>query len=367
VRTAHGLVIGKFYPPHAGHHLLIRAAAAVCDRVTVVAMASSVESIPLADRVEWLREVHAADSHVHVVGTMDEHPVDYGDPHVWDLHQRLMEEAVCRVTHHPVTAVFTSEPYGDELARRFGAIPVAIDPERALVPCSGTAVRADPISCWEFLAAPVRRFLARRVTVIGAESTGTTTLSLQLADRLRARGGVHAATRWVPEYGREYTVEKLALERARAALQRRGFAGMDDLVWTSPEFEAIARRQIEMEDAAAAAGGPIVICDTDAFATAIWHERYLETRSAPVEALADAREHPLYLLTHHEGVPFVQDGIRDGYHVRAWMTDRFLEALRATDRRAVVLTGSLEERVEKALAAIDALLAAGWQLAPPLG
>jgi nicotinamide mononucleotide adenylyltransferase len=35
-------VLGKFYPPHAGHHHLIRIAA--CARVTVVVLA--VESIP---------------------------------------------------------------------------------------------------------------------------------------------------------------------------------------------------------------------------------------------------------------------------------------------------------------------------------
>ena len=50
----HGLVIGKFYPPHAGHHHLIRAAAARCARLTVVVMAATVESIPLARRVAWL-------------------------------------------------------------------------------------------------------------------------------------------------------------------------------------------------------------------------------------------------------------------------------------------------------------------------
>ena len=45
-----------------------------------------------------------------------------------------------------------------------------------------------------------------------------------------------------------------------------------------------------------------------------------------VDALA--RHHPLYLLTHHDGVPFEQDGIRDGESIRAWMTGRFEEALR---------------------------------------
>lgn len=42
----HALVIGKFYPPHAGHHLLIREAARVAARVTVVVMASGSSRFP---------------------------------------------------------------------------------------------------------------------------------------------------------------------------------------------------------------------------------------------------------------------------------------------------------------------------------
>ncbi len=49
-RQGHGLVIGKFYPLHRGHQHLIDTAAAACDRVTVVAMASAVESVPLGVR-----------------------------------------------------------------------------------------------------------------------------------------------------------------------------------------------------------------------------------------------------------------------------------------------------------------------------
>ena len=46
-RFRHALVLGKFYPLHAGHSALVRAASAHSDRVTVEVLASSVESIPL--------------------------------------------------------------------------------------------------------------------------------------------------------------------------------------------------------------------------------------------------------------------------------------------------------------------------------
>ncbi|WP_169791092.1 adenylyltransferase/cytidyltransferase family protein, partial [Streptomyces katrae] len=57
-RYGHGLVLGKFYPPHAGHHHLVRTAQDQCERLTVLVCAASVESVPLADRVAWMREEH---------------------------------------------------------------------------------------------------------------------------------------------------------------------------------------------------------------------------------------------------------------------------------------------------------------------
>ena len=55
----------------------------------------------------------------------------------------------------------------------------------------------------------------------------------------------------------------------------------------------------------------VLICDTDAFATAIWHERYLGVPSAAVLAVAAGRTYDLYVLTDVD-TPFVPDDIRDG-------------------------------------------------------
>lgn len=357
-RTEHGLIIGKCYPPHAGHELLVRTAAAVSDRVSVLILAHPDEALPLADRVAWLAATVADLDNVTVVGGDDPHPIDYEDPAVWDLHETEFRAVLATLTDEPVTAVFSSEPYGAELARRFGATSVCVDPDRTLVPISASAVRADPVAAWDDLPAPVRAGLARRVVVVGAESTGKTTLCADLADALRRRGGAHGLTRWVPEVGRERTVELQAAAVARAGLADDPPPSMADLDWPSEEFVAIATAQNAREDALAAAGGPVLICDTDAFATGIWHERYRGGRSSEVDALA--RPHPLYLVTHHDDVAFVQDGIRDGEHIRAWMTERFLDELAATRRRFVVVRGARDERRASALAAIDDLLVDGW-------
>lgn len=197
--------------------------------------------------------------------------------------------------------------------------------------------------------------MTRRLVIVGAESTGKTTLARELCESLAARGGDFARVRWVPEVGRDYTFEKLAKARADAAARGAPEPGMGDLVWTTADFVAIARAQNALEDAEASHSGPVTVCDTDTFATGVWHERYLERRAPEVEALIAPRER-LYLVTHHDDVPFEADEIRDGAHLRAWMTARFVERLRERKERFALLRGARAERVTRALALLDAWL-----------
>ena len=139
----------------------------------------------------------------------------------------------------------------------------------------------------------MRQFYVKRICIVGAESTGKTTLAQKLAE--------HYRTNWVPEYGREYCVEKWKDGNIT-----------DD--WLSEEFVTIAAEQARREDRAARSANKVLICDTDPFATSIWHERYLRRQSAEVETIANNRRYDLYLLTGTE-IPFVQDGLRDGEHI----------------------------------------------------
>lgn len=363
MKPVHGLVIGKFHPPHAGHALLVRTAARQCGRATAIVMAADHEALPLQRRLDWMREIHRGDANVQVLGIVDNVPVDYEDPRIWDQHVALMREALAAVDAPPVDAVFTSEPYGEELARRFGARAVTLDVGRVLAPISATRVRSDVPAHWDFLEPAVRAGLALRVVVLGAESTGTTTLARALAQHLRAQGGADGLTRWVPEYGRDYSVRKLA--DAVAAAQLRGAPSPDfaQVTWSSPEFAHIAQVQRSLEEAQARLGGPVLVCDTDVFATGVWHERYLHARHAEVEALAETSRGDLYLLTHHAGVPFEADGVRDGEAIRSWMTQRFIDRLEETGRNWQALHGAPQERLAQAVEAVGALRAQAWRFA----
>ena len=151
----------------------------------------------------------------------------------------------------------------------------------------------------------------------------------------------------------------LAVARAREPAARP-----QEVVWTEEDFVVIAREQNRREDEAARRGGPVLVCDTDAMATAIWHERYRGTRSEKVERLADAMApRALYLLTDHQDVPFEDDGLRDGEHVRGWMNARFADVLRAGRTPWHLVSGPPEERLRVALRCIDDAMRARWPFA----
>lgn len=367
--TTRGFVLGKFYPPHAGHHHLIRYAASRVDELVVLAMGARIESIPLADRVAWLRREHASDGNVTVISAPCDIPVDLHDEGVWDAQVAVMEAALEGNGLAPVDVVFSSEQYGPELARRLHARHESVDPARLTIPISATRVRANLSENWHLLAAPTREALATRIVVVGAESTGTTTVSRALAEHYRTRGGVWAQTGWVAEYGREYTVRKWNDAIAEARTSGHPEPTMDDLVWAHDEFAVIAAEQTRQENEAAANGSPLVVCDTDAFATALWERRYLGSTSTKVAQLA-GQELPgraIYLLTDHRGVPFEQDGFRDGEHIRADMHDWFVEELTRAGHSWALLTGPLNSRMALAVRITDQMLTQRAQFADPLG
>ncbi len=177
-----------------------------------------------------------------------------------------------------------------------------------------------------------------RVVLIGAESVGKTTLCEQLA--------AHYGTVWVAEYGREHWEKKIAEQDVPGEIP----------AWTDDEFVHIAEVQQSRENEAATRANRVLICDTNAFATATWFERYAGTRHPEVDAIGARDIVDLYLIPPPD-VPFVQDGVRDGEKIREWMHARFLELIRANGTPYVLITGAYDTRLAQAIAAIDALLA----------
>jgi len=320
-RWRYGLVIGKFRPPHAGHDLLIRTALEQVERLDVLVCADASDPIPADRRAGWLAELYPTAS-VRVVETTG---YDADDSVLWATLVRGWLGAAPDV-------VFTSEPYGDAFARALGCLHQAVDPARARVPISASRILADPLGHLEYLAPCVRAAFVVRVVLAGAESTGKTTLARALA--------AHYNTVWVPEYGRLFCDGMLP----------RGYT------WEPADFEHIARAQQRLEDQLARKAQRVLICDTDAFATWLWQQRYVGRQTPALRALAEASRPAHYLLAGDE-IAWQDDGTRDRRTERHAFQARIRSALEADGRTYTALRGPLAERLAQSVTAIDILLA----------
>ncbi len=216
------------------------------------------------------------------------------------------------------------------------------------MPVSGTLIRSAPLEYLEFLEPCVRAYFVRRVVLIGAESTGKTTLAQHLAERFQ--------TKWVPEYGREHWERKVA-----------GLSMTDPLPsWSPEEFVQIATEQQACENRLARQANQVLICDTNAFATGTWYERYNHARDLRVDAIGAADKVDLYLLTAPD-VPFVQDGFRDGEQIRHWMHDKFEAQLSNGRTPWQLIEGAYSDRFRIAVQAVTSLMEKPCSLSVEVG
>jgi NadR type nicotinamide-nucleotide adenylyltransferase len=161
----------------------------------------------------------------------------------------------------------------------------------------------------------------KRIILVGAECSGKTTLARALAATFK--------TWWVPEYWRYYWEAK--------------HLGLKEPLWATSEFIHIAQMQNQIEDHYATLASQVLLVDTDAFMTAIWHYRYLSHESLEIDQLWQGRQRDLIFFCQTE-IPFIQDGTRDGELIRPQMTQWIGERLEQNNLNFIKLSGPPSER-----------------------
>lgn len=176
--------------------------------------------------------------------------------------------------------------------------------------------------------------------IVGAESTGKSTLAAALAERVQTMTGL--TTTWVPELLRAWcdahgrTPQRH--EQAGIAIEQARAIGQASLVHT------------------------VVLCDTTPLMTAAYHRQVFADRGLDEAALRWQRRCTLSLLTALD-LPWQADGLqRDGPHVREPVDATLRELLVGAGLPFTVVSGQGERRVE---AALDALSAPLRRLAAP--
>jgi len=175
-----------------------------------------------------------------------------------------------------------------------------------------------------------------KIALLGAESTGKTQLSEDLAARLRGQGRTVAV---VPEVLREWCLREGRTPR--------------------PEEQLPIAQEQERRVDEAAAGAQIVIADTTALMVAIYSAMLFEDGTLYRFALERQRGYDFTLVTGLD-LPWIADGLqRDGEHVREPVDALVRDALARAGIAFRTIYGRGEERVRSALAAIAAASAAG--------
>ncbi len=173
------------------------------------------------------------------------------------------------------------------------------------------------------------------VAIVGAESTGKSTLALSLAQRIAADTGLtsthvdeHLRT-WCEQMGRTPRIDE---QRAIAQMQQDRIA-------------------------AAAATHDVVIADTSALMIAVYSRFVFDDRSLDAWAGAEHAASVQHTLVTALDLPWVADGLqREGEHVRVPIDTMLRELLAAHGIGWSLVSGSGAVRVDNALDAVSPLL-----------
>lgn len=279
-------------PPTKGHLHLIQFAANLATSVTVIVntqpdepysfeRVSSIQS-SLA-RTFFRRDIQI----VHIDKYLPQEPK--GNPGFWDMWGGFLTKAGFEKGDY----IVASELYGKTLAEEVGGVFMPYDINRSVYPAKATKVRKDPLNNFDWILPEFQYVLHKTVTVFGAESTGKTTLSKELAKN--ANG--HLLFEWARPYletmGANVTPEVMrAIWMGQKSLQRHGYDLRDK---------------------------PFTFQDTDLYSTIgyweMWAERWGVEVPEQLKFDAENLKSDLYLITK-SNIPFEKDQLRYGGDVR---------------------------------------------------
>jgi nicotinamide riboside kinase len=173
----------------------------------------------------------------------------------------------------------------------------------------------------------------KKIALLGAESTGKTQLSQEIAAHFRGRG---------------FTVEVVA-EVLREWCAREGRT-------PRPEEQLPIAQEQERRVDEATQRADIVIADTTCVMVAIYSAMLFKDGSLYTFAMERQRAYDVTLVTGLD-IPWVADGLqRDGPHVREPIDAQVRQVLADAGVPFRVIYGAGPQRVANALAAIDATL-----------
>lgn len=170
-----------------------------------------------------------------------------------------------------------------------------------------------------------------KIVLFGPESTGKTTLAMQLAE--------YFETAWVPEFARDYLQEKWD--------STSQICDVNDML-------PIACGQTKLENDALSAANKFLFCDTNLLVTKIFSEVYYNYCDPILDKAANEHEYDLFFLTDID-VPWEKDDLRDKPDERESVFAVFKQTLLDNNKPFITLSGDKDLRLSKAISIINDL------------
>jgi NadR type nicotinamide-nucleotide adenylyltransferase len=172
-------------------------------------------------------------------------------------------------------------------------------------------------------------FGMKRIVITGAESTGKTTLTQELANHFTAPYSDEYARKYAAEINREITTE---------------------------DIDPIARGQLAIEERAEAQSqNGWVLHDTNLLSTQIYSTHYFNSEISWLKDVLQNRTYAHYFLCMPD-IPWVEDpGQRESPEARDVLHEKFLAALQIKNVPYTCISGDRNARLKKAIQTIEAL------------
>lgn len=338
-----GLFFGKFAPLTTGHISAILKASTLVDTLYVVlcwdekfqsTLSTELQNVMTKrNRLMWLKDTFIHMPKIKIL-CVDETPIQSYPDGSQDF-TTLVRAALYDAGEHNIHKVFSSEViYNDYFYVHWPVSEhVLIDPEREFVNISATRVRTNPYKHWDLIAPAAHKHFVKKVCIIGVESTGKSTLTINLAN--------HFSTQFVEEVGRTICEKEYHWSE--------DMMNIEDYVYVAMEHKVKEHRT-------AKTANKVMFSDTNNLIT-LFSAECMGKTSPVLSQMAFAEQYDLVIMLDID-VPWVYDALRlNGAEQRRKETYELLQFLcKAHNVKYTTVSGSFDERFKTSVALVNNLL-----------